>query len=97
MVTDEAAGELYVADGYLNRRIVVFDAKTGAYKRHWGAYGSKQPSDDKLPRLQPGSDHRPVEIFSNPVHCVRLSREVWSTSAIAPTTASRCSRRTAPS
>jgi len=48
MVTDDAAGELYVADGYGNRR-VVFDSKTGVYKRHWGAYGTKQPSDDKLP------------------------------------------------
>src|SRR5262245_42322493 len=38
MVTDEAAGELYVADGYLNRRIVVFDVKNGEYKSHRGAY-----------------------------------------------------------
>src|SRR5436189_248344 len=29
MVTDDAAGEVYVADGYGNRRIIVFDAKTG--------------------------------------------------------------------
>jgi hypothetical protein len=33
-----------VADGYLNHRIIVFDAETGAYKRHWGAYGRK-PDD----------------------------------------------------
>jgi DNA-binding beta-propeller fold protein YncE len=32
--------ELFVADGYGNRRVVVFDADTGAYKRHWGAYGN---------------------------------------------------------
>jgi hypothetical protein len=44
MVVDEAANELYVADGYVNHRIIVFDATTGAYKRHWGAYG-KQPDD----------------------------------------------------
>ena len=37
---DRAANELYVADGYGNRRVIVFDAKTGAYKRHWGAYGN---------------------------------------------------------
>jgi hypothetical protein len=37
--------EVFVADGYGNRRIVVFDAETGAYKRHWGAYGNKP--DDK--------------------------------------------------
>jgi len=44
MVVDRAANELYVADGYVNHRIVVFDATTGAYKRHWGAYG--KPPDD---------------------------------------------------
>jgi len=36
---DTAAGEVYVADGLGNHRIVVFDANTGAYKRHWGASG----------------------------------------------------------
>lgn len=37
---DTAANEVYVADGLGNRRIVVFDAGTGAYKRHWGANGA---------------------------------------------------------
>lgn len=37
--------ELYVADGYGNRRVVVFDADTGAFKRMWGAFG-KPPEDD---------------------------------------------------
>lgn len=32
---DAAANEVYVADGFGNRRVVVFDATTGAYKRHW--------------------------------------------------------------
>jgi DNA-binding beta-propeller fold protein YncE len=36
--------ELFVADGYGNRRVIVFDADTGAYKRHWGAYGN--PPED---------------------------------------------------
>ena len=40
MVVDAAANELYVADGYVNHRVIVFDATTGAYKRHWGAYGN---------------------------------------------------------
>ncbi|HYM23431.1 MAG TPA: hypothetical protein VEU08_09490 [Vicinamibacterales bacterium] len=44
MVVDEAARELYVADGYVNHRVIVFDADTGAYKRHWGAYG-RRPDD----------------------------------------------------
>jgi len=44
MIVDASANELYVADGYVNHRIIVFDATTGAYKRHWGAYG-KKPDD----------------------------------------------------
>jgi len=44
MVIDSAANELYVADGYVNHRVIVFDAATGAYRRHWGAYG-KAPDD----------------------------------------------------
>jgi DNA-binding beta-propeller fold protein YncE len=44
MTIDRAANELFVADGYVNHRVIVFDATTGAYKRHWGAYG-KRPDD----------------------------------------------------
>ena len=42
--------EVFVADGYGNRRVIVFDADTGAYKRHWGAYGNKP--DDSVPRTR---------------------------------------------
>ncbi len=38
---DKETNEIYVADGYGNRRVIVFDATTGAYKRHWGAYGKR--------------------------------------------------------
>jgi hypothetical protein len=31
--------EIFIADGYINKRVVVYDAATGKYKRHWGAYG----------------------------------------------------------
>jgi DNA-binding beta-propeller fold protein YncE len=73
MIVDETAAELYVADGYQNRRVIVFDAKTGAYKRHWGAYGTKSPTDDKLPPYDPKA--APSKSFANPVHCVRLSHD----------------------
>jgi DNA-binding beta-propeller fold protein YncE len=73
MIVDEAAGELYVADGYQNRRVVVFDAKSGAYKRHWGAYGTKTPTDDKLPAYDPKAPLS--KSFGNPVHCVRISHD----------------------
>lgn len=46
--------ELFVADGYGNKRIIVFDADTGQYKRMWGAYG-KQPQDDPPAAAAPAS------------------------------------------
>ena len=51
---DTDANEVYVADGYGNRRVIVVDSETGAYKRHWGAYG-KTPSDDKTPAYNPAA------------------------------------------
>lgn len=69
---DNAANEIYVADGYGNRRVIVFDATTGAYKRHWGAYGNK-PNDDKQPAYDPKAP--PPQQFANPVHCVKLAKD----------------------
>jgi hypothetical protein len=71
MLVDEPTGELYVADGYLNHRVIVFDARTGAYKRHWGAYGNK-PTDEKIAYDPNG----PLpQQFGNPVHCVRIAND----------------------
>jgi len=36
---DPGTNEVFIADGYRNRRVVVYDADTGEYLRHWGAYG----------------------------------------------------------
>jgi hypothetical protein len=69
---DVAAREVYVADGYRNRRVVVFDSETGAYKRHWGAYGER-PSDEPTPAYDPAAP--PSRQFGNPVHCVRPTRD----------------------
>ena len=72
IAVDIAAHEVYAADGYSNRRVVVFNSETGAYKRHWGAYGNK-PSDEKTPPYDPA---KPVsQQFGNPVHCVRISKD----------------------
>ena len=72
VAVDVAAHEVYAADGYANRRVVVFDSETAAYKRHWGAYGHK-PSDDKTPKYDPA---KPVALqFGNPVHCVRIDKD----------------------
>jgi DNA-binding beta-propeller fold protein YncE len=72
MEVDASTNEIFVADGYKNRRIIVFDADTGAYKRHWGAYGAK-PDDTPLPPYQIGQ--APAKQFATPVHCARLSRD----------------------
>ena len=63
--------EVFVADGYGNRRIIVFDADTGAYKRHWGAYGNTP--DDAAPRTT--SNQGPGDPQFNQVHHVRISRD----------------------
>src|SRR5579863_10280297 len=63
---DPKTNELYVADGYGNHRVVVFDAETGQYKRHWGAYGHK-PDDVDHGRYNPSDP--PPQQFRNPVHC----------------------------
>ncbi len=72
---DAAAREVYVADGYYNKRVIVFASETGAYKRHWGAYG-RAPSDDK-PELRRSAPPTATQLqqFGNPVHCVRVARD----------------------
>jgi len=69
---DPATNEAYVADGYGNKRVIVFDADTGQYKRHWGAYGNK-PDDTDLGKYNP--DAPPARQFRSPVHCAELSKD----------------------
>jgi DNA-binding beta-propeller fold protein YncE len=71
-MVDPKTNELYVADGYGNKRVIVFDADTGKYKRHWGAYGNK-PDDTNLGPYRP--DAPVAQQFRNPVHCVELARD----------------------
>ncbi len=73
IAVDPEANEVYVADGYGNHRIIVFDADTGAYKRHWGAYGGR-PSDDAAPRRHDPAAPPPRQ-FGTPVHCVKLAKD----------------------
>ena len=40
----EDSNEIFVADGYGNRRVIVLDAETGEFKRMWGAFGN-EPED----------------------------------------------------
>jgi hypothetical protein len=73
-------GEVFVADGYGNTRVIVLDLRTGAFKRMWGAFGNV-PLDAPVlaagarrpvpPRLTegPGPDQYDV------VHALTLSND----------------------
>ena len=63
--------EVFVADGYVNRRVIVLDADTGAFKRMWGAYGN--PPDDAAPNRL--ADEGPGPQQFNLVHGVRVSND----------------------
>lgn len=74
MEVDPATNELYIADGYGNRRVVVVDAETGLYKRHWGAYGQNPVDDTPTGNYAIDRDEgNPLPQFRNPVHCVRIA------------------------
>ena len=49
------SNEVFVADGYGNHRIIVFDADTGVFKRMWGAFGSPPVDDDHCEVESPSS------------------------------------------
>jgi DNA-binding beta-propeller fold protein YncE len=58
---DPVNSDIYVSDGYGNRRVVVFD-KAGAFLRQWG----RQATDDETRKRTPG-------VFAEVVHCITLS------------------------
>jgi hypothetical protein len=72
MEVDSDAHEIYIADGYLNKRVIVYDADKGTFKRLWGAYGN--PPNDADPGAY-NSAAAPDQQFRNPVHCVHISRD----------------------
>ena len=93
MFTDDAANEIYVAGGYGNRRVIVFDMKTGAYKRRAPTALRRTTTSRRPIRRLPSRRN------SFPIRCTACASRMTasSTSATAPTTASRCSARTAAS
>jgi DNA-binding beta-propeller fold protein YncE len=63
--------EVFISDGYVNRRVIVLDADTGAFKRLWGAYG-RMP-DDSSPRTRVFFGPGPSQF--NLVHSVVISND----------------------
>ncbi len=71
----KSSNELFVADGYFNRRVIVFDAETGAYKRHWGAYGKRPDDGVKFPPRPQLIQGPPPQQFNTPVHAVLVTND----------------------
>ncbi len=62
-VVDPDTGDIYIADGYGNKRVVVFDSE-GNYLRQWG----RQATAAEREAATPGT-------FVNVVHCIEISNE----------------------
>jgi hypothetical protein len=67
--------ELFVADGYGNQRVVVFDADSGRFKRMWGAFGNQPPSamTPNPPQSAPPAAEAPPQFGL--VHAVKVSND----------------------
>jgi DNA-binding beta-propeller fold protein YncE len=61
VVTDPDNGDIYISDGYGNRRVAVFD-KAGKFLRQWG----RQATDEETQKAVPG-------VFAQVVHCIAMS------------------------
>jgi DNA-binding beta-propeller fold protein YncE len=63
VVADPDNGDIYVADGYGNRRIAVFD-KNGNFLRQWG----RQATQEEIENGEGGA-------FAKVIHCIAMSNE----------------------
>ncbi|MEL7548167.1 MAG: beta-propeller fold lactonase family protein [Pseudomonadota bacterium] len=78
MFVDPAREEVFVADGYINKRIISFDLDTGEFKRLWGAYGERpgsetrdQPFDQSQATSAADGGANPISrSFGDIVHCI---------------------------
>ena len=89
---DPTNNEVYVADGYGNRRVIVLDGETGAFKRMWGAYGGR-PEDRDIGPVRSGRAASPA--VPAPCTAWRFQTMVRCTWPIAPMIGCRYSRKTA--
>jgi hypothetical protein len=67
--------ELFVADGYGNHRVAVFDPDTGAFKRMWGAFANKPADDDHCEVVTPKSFSDPGPDQFSIVHAIRVAKD----------------------
>jgi len=84
VVVYRKTNEAFVADGYGNRRVIVLDADTGAFKRMWGAFGNVPVDGPQAPPRGAAPDAAPPPAlytepgppqFARPVHALEVSND----------------------
>ena len=75
-VNDED-GEVMIADGYLNERVIAFDSKTSQFKWVIGAYGGAPAVTDpaRITQVRKEGAEPNGKTLSNVVHCVVKTRD----------------------
>lgn len=75
LTVDDEAHEVYIADGSINKRIMVYDSNTGQFKRGWGAYGIALSEIPNTKNAEQTYDPvKPSKQFNN-IDTVRVSRD----------------------
>ncbi len=74
---DEDAHEIYISDGFLNKRILVYDMDTGAYKRGWGGHGIplSEVDNDPTPDYDISGPPPDQKQFAPALHCAHPSKD----------------------
>jgi NHL repeat len=68
--------EVFVADGYGNHRVIVFDADSGAFKRMWGAFGKAPGGEDSCAIVGPKSfPDAEGPAHYNVAHAIRVAND----------------------
>jgi DNA-binding beta-propeller fold protein YncE len=85
VVVYQKTNELFVGDGYGNRRVIVYDADTGAFKRMWGAFGNppdngppgpaSAPTPEDVAKLPVGTEERGSPQFGYRIHGLKISND----------------------
>ena len=74
---DMDAREIYVADGARNKRVLVYDMNTGAFKRGWGGHGVPLSEIDNNPTPEYDLSGPPPDLkpFAQTIHTIHLSKD----------------------
>ncbi len=78
IAVDPTSGDVLIADGYINKRIIGFDAETNEFSRYWGAYGVSPDSKTREGQFDQsqassnadGGANPTSDSFGDIVHCI---------------------------